>query len=147
MAAIREIQMCPIRNRAVAVLVAAWLLGCSTPQTTVGTGAREVGQSFFEALVKKDWRVAYAALHPNSQAACNVEEFGRRAERYRRSLDFEPEAVHVRSCEEHGAEAVMHVVFLSEKHAGGRLFRDAVTLRTTPTGWAVILPDNFGKQR
>ncbi len=130
-----------------AVLVAAWLLGCSTPQTRVDTGARGVGQSFFEALLKKDWRAAYAALHPNSQAACTVEEFGRRAERYRRSLGFEPEVVHVRSCEEHGAEAVMHVVFSSEKNAGGRLFKDAVTLRTTPTGWAVILPENFGNQR
>jgi hypothetical protein len=129
------------------MLVAAWLLGCSTPQTSVDTGARAVGQSFYEALLKKDWRAAYASLHPNSRAACNGEEFGRRAERYRRSLGFEPEVVHVRSCEEHGAEAVMHVVFSSEKHTGGRLFKDAVTLRTTLTGWAVILPEKFGKQR
>jgi hypothetical protein len=53
----------------------------------------------------------------------------------------------VRSCEEHGDEAVAHVVFAGKTASGTRSFKDGLTLRRGATGWGVVLPPGFGKAR
>jgi hypothetical protein len=46
------------------------IVGCSQPaETPVGTGAEEAAQGYGEALLMRNWRQAYAALHPDSRHA------------------------------------------------------------------------------
>src|SRR3954467_12710922 len=95
-----------------ALLVAAGVAGCAGTTTPRRGGPEEAVQGYFEALCRQDWPRAYAALHPDSRSRCSAEQFARLAKNYRRDLGFEPEEVRVRSCEEHGTEAVAHVVLL-----------------------------------
>jgi hypothetical protein len=131
----------------------AWILllafaGCSSrPDSATSTGATEAVQAFYEAILRQDWQQAYDLVHPDNQAAFSAEQFARLAESYRTDLGFEPEAVHVRSCEEHAAEATAHVVFAGTSASGPRLFKDAIVLRQSPRGWAVVLPPQFGRPR
>jgi hypothetical protein len=122
--------------------------GCErTPERPANTGAEEVARAFYEGILQRDWARAHAALHPDSQSRCGPAEFARRAQEYRRSLGFEPEAVSVRFCEENGAEAVAHVAFSGQAGPHRRYFKDAVTLRQGGQGWGVVLPPRFGQPR
>jgi hypothetical protein len=124
------------------------LAGCGTgPQPPAGTSAAEAVRGFYTALLRQDWPRAYAALHAESRSRWSPEQFARLAAQYRRDLGFEPEQVHVRSCEERGAEATAHVVFTGPGASGPRFFKEAVRLRRGPDGWGVVLAQKFGRAR
>jgi hypothetical protein len=129
------------------VLLLAGLSGC-TPKVAppAGTGAKEVAQDFFEALVRRDWQQAYAAVHPDSRKRCTQEQFTRLAEAYDRNLGFDPVEAHVRSCDEKGAEAIAHVVLIGRTSSQTRRYKDGITLRYTADGWRVVLPTSFGQR-
>ncbi len=129
----------------VALLAAA---GCRwAPPPAAGTGAHEAVQGYYEALLRQDWPRAYAALHPDRRARCSAEQFARLAAQYRRNFGFEPQRVQVRSCEEHGLEAIAHVLFTGRAAAHHRSYKDGITLRRTATDWGVVLPAHFGQVR
>ena len=133
--------------------VAGWSLvlivaGCSREvPAAAGTGAEGVVRGYYDALVRKDWTEAYAALHPDSRAKVSAAQFARQAESYRRQLGFEPQQVTVRSCEEHGSEALAHVILKGSAAGGPRSFKDAVVLRQTAGRWGLVLPARFGEGR
>jgi hypothetical protein len=136
-----------IRNAAAILLgVSAMAAGCSQEPNSSDTGSRASVKGFYEALLRQDWPAAYALLHADSKAKCNEEQFARLAAQYRRSIGFEPDAVHVRSCEEHTTEAVAHVVLTPAGESGQRYFKEATTLRQGRDGWGVVLSANFGQR-
>ena len=57
------------------------------------------------------------------------------------------EEVVVRSCEEQGDNAIVHVIFRGKADSQQRSFRDAGTLRRREGEWGVVLPARFGKGR
>jgi hypothetical protein len=127
------------------LLLLVGLAGCNrTPAPPAGTGAKEAARGYYEALAGRDWQQAYAALHPDSRKHCTQDQFTRLAQAYRRNLGFEPEAVHVQSCDEQGTEAIAHVVLTGRDSSQTRRYKDGVTLRQTVEGWRVVLPPNFG---
>src|SRR2546423_910949 len=132
-----------------AILVALLTAGCGAPAAAVpmGTGAREAAQGFYEAIIGQDWPRAYTALHPDSRSAHSTERFGALAKAYRHNLGFEPDKVAVRSCDEQDRKAIAHVVLSGRTATQARQFKDALTLRLGPSGWAVVLPPNFGHAR
>jgi hypothetical protein len=130
------------------LLVQLLLSGCAgAPRGLTGTGAKEVVQSYFEALLQQDWKRAYIALNTESQARCTADQFTRLAQAYRRDLSFEPDALKVRSCEEHGEEAIAHVVFSGQSGSHLRLFKDGAALRREAGSWRVVLSSHFGRSR
>jgi hypothetical protein len=127
------------------LLVAA---GCSVqPDWPEGTGAQEVVQGYYEALLRGDTTQAYAALDPPSRARCSQSQFAQRVGQYRQGFGFEPDAVHVRSCQEQGGTAIAHVVFTGLAAGHQKYFKEVVELRHGDTGWGVVLPANFGQGR
>src|SRR5947207_14629587 len=82
------------------------VLGCNQEAEKAGTGAEEAAVAFFEAVRAKDWSRAYASLHPESKTRCNANQFAALATAYHHNLAFTWETVRVRSCEEHGNEAL-----------------------------------------
>jgi hypothetical protein len=135
------------RRGGVGFLLAAALAGCGGTPAPAGTGAQAAARDFCEALIRKDWGGAHAALHPDSRAKTGAVPFSRQAEAYRRQLGFEPEQVAVRACEEHGTEAVAHVIIKGHAAAGPRSYKDALVLRQAESGWGVVLPPRFGEKR
>jgi hypothetical protein len=130
------------------VLALMALAGCGTARpTTPHPGAEEAARGYYEAIRLRDWGRAYELLHPDTRGRWTAEGFARAGAEYRRRLGFEPEALHVRSCEEQGDEAKAHVVF--EGHVAGKqkLFKDAAELRRSASGWGVVLPQRFGSGR
>jgi hypothetical protein len=139
MAAIRSIAM-------IFLGISAMAAGCSRESDPTDTGSRAVAKSYFEALLRQDWPAAYALVHSDSKARCSEQQFALRAAQYRRSIGFEAETVHLRSCEEHGNEAIVHVALTPAGESGQRYFKEAATLRQGPDGWFVVLPANFGQR-
>jgi hypothetical protein len=86
-------------------------------------------------------------LDSASRTRCEVARFTALAQAHRRGLGFEPAEVIVRSCEEHGAQGVAHVVFNGHAPAGRRQYKDALTLHFSDARWAVVLPPNFGHRK
>jgi hypothetical protein len=123
--------------------LAVALAGCQGAPAPSGTGAEKAVRDNYEALLRRDWPAAHAVLHPGSRAQYNAMRFARQAESYRRLLGFEPENVVVRSCEEHGSEALAHVVI----RGGTRTYKDAIVLRKDGDAWGVVLPARFGEKR
>jgi hypothetical protein len=127
-------------------LLLVGLAGCSWKAVPPpGTGAREAAQAYFEALVRRDWPRAYADLDPESQKHCGPAQFRELAEAYRRTLGFEPEAVHVRSCDERGSEAIAHVVLTGRTASQTRRYKDGAQLRERAGKWHVRLPRALGE--
>src|SRR3954469_11488827 len=88
-----------------ALLIA--LVGCgSKPTPATDTGAKDVVQAYGDAVVRRDWARAYAALHPEIRARWGEAPFARAAEAYRAGLGFDPRTFRVRSCEVQGGRAV-----------------------------------------
>jgi hypothetical protein len=65
-------------------------------------------------------------------------------EAYRKRLGFEPTAVRVPACEEHGDEATAHVV-LAGRGSGRHEYKDAV-VRRRDGRWLVAFPAEFGRR-
>ncbi len=122
------------------------LLGCSSEPPSTGTGAQETAQEFCDALVRQDWERGHALLSAASQARCSRTQFAQRGRAHRRSLGFEPESGRVRFCEEHGTQAIAHIVFTGRNVTRQR-YPDALTLERSETGWRVVLPARFGQSR
>jgi len=128
---------------ALAVLVA----GCGpAPAPVVDTGAKEIVHLYYEALFHQHWQQAFSAVHPDSRSRFTQEQFNISAKIYYRNLGFEPNRLHVQSCEEHGSEATAHVVLSGRGKTRHVKHKDAVFLRKHATGWGIILPANFGKR-
>jgi hypothetical protein len=124
------------------------LAGCGEAAAPpADTGAEAAARSYFEAILRQDWARAHATLYPDSRARCSPEQFSRLAQNYLRNLGFNPREVRVRSCEEHGGEAVAHVVFTGQSASRRRYYKEAVTLRQGGDGWGVVLPPQFGRAR
>jgi hypothetical protein len=129
-----------------ALVMAVSLTGCAHhAELPVTTGARDKVQDFYEALLQADSGRAYAVLDPASRAKCGAQQFDRLAAAYRQALQFSPEKVQVRSCEEVGDTAVAHVVFSGPVADGQKFYKDAITLHWSETGWGIILPPEFGR--
>jgi hypothetical protein len=123
-----------------ALLLTTAAAGCrSRASDTNDTGAATAAVNYFEALIREDWSKAYAALHPESRQRLTSADFARLAQNYRKSIGFDANEIRLRSCEEHGAEAVAHVNILgyamTKLTTKRRTFRDAVALRQTESGW------------
>jgi hypothetical protein len=137
-----------MNGRHAGCLLALILSGCSGgPAAPTGSASSVAAQDYFEALARKDWAAAYTVLHPDSRAKMSAGQFTRKAEAYRSQLGFEPQQVAVRSCEEHGAEAMAHVVLKGDAAGRMRSFKDAIVLRQTGAGWGVVLPPRFGERQ
>jgi hypothetical protein len=122
-------------------LLLAGLVGCGPAlPTTPRTGAEETARDYFEALRQADWTGAYGKLDPESRAHLNGEVFARTGADYRQRLGFEPETLHIRSCQERGDEATAHIVFAGHADGQYRQFKDAAVLRRSASGWGVVLP-------
>jgi hypothetical protein len=121
------------------------LVGCSqTPTSPPDTGSREAARSFYAALIEQDWPRARETLDAESRKRVDPATFARLGKQYRQRLGFEPEAVHVGACEEHGSEAIGHVLLTGRGAAGPAKYRDAISLRRNGATWEVVLPAHFG---
>jgi hypothetical protein len=129
-------------RRIAIVCMVALLAGCGASKSA-GTGAEETARTYFDALTRNDWSGAYELLHSDSTKEVNAARFTQSAQQYVRDLGFTPETVYVRSCDEHNAEAVAHVVLMGSGEAKSS-FKDAVVLRRTDSGWRVVLSPRFG---
>ncbi len=117
------------------------LSGCHRgPALPTGTGARETVQSYYQAILKRDWPAAYDLLDSASRKRCTSKQFVLLAQAYRRNLGFEPEQVHVQACEEESTVAFAHVVLSGRTATEARRYRDALTLHPSADGWRVVLP-------
>ena len=122
------------------------LAGCGrVPEAPAGTGAEQVARDYYEALLRRDWPAAHALLLPESRRKCRPAEFADRGRRFVRKLGFEPKELRVRSCEEHGDEAVAHVVLTGSKGGKRHSARDGLRLRRGEAGWGIVLPPRFGQ--
>jgi hypothetical protein len=82
------------------VLLAGAIGGCGRDAARPPeTGAEEVAGRYYEALAHQDWTRAYADLEPASRTRCSPVQFARLGKQFHRGIGFEPEVVHVRSCE------------------------------------------------
>jgi hypothetical protein len=125
------------------------LLGCgkAPPEPVVAdTGAKQAVQDFTEAIIRRDWPAAYALLLPETAQRMTPNQFAAAAESYRRNLGFDPQKIHLRSCEEHDAEAIAHVVFMPGTSHNRQTYRDGFTLRRVEDTWRIVLPSNFGRK-
>lgn len=116
------------------------------PPPPPGTGAAEVAQQFFQAVLAQDAKAARELLEPESQAKRTPEQLQALFRAYRRNLGFEPAEARLRFCEERGDEASAHVMIHGHSAGKARHAKEAVLLRKTTAGWGVVLPDNFGRK-
>jgi hypothetical protein len=135
------------RHLAVLVAVCVAVAGCASRAPPVDTGSRTAVQTYFDALVRRDWPAAYAVLHPDSRKRLSLEQFKRAAENHRHALGFEPEEARLKSCEEHDADATAHVLLTGSAGGKKQTAKDAVALKHSDAGWGVVLPQNFGGSR
>jgi hypothetical protein len=127
-------------------LLAAILSGCQTPAppTLEDTGSTEVVKLFFEGLVKQDWAQSFAVLTAERQKTISLDQFRRQAQAYCKRLGFEPQEVHIRSCEEHGTEAIAHLSLVGHVQGQRKQFRESVVLKKSANRWQVVPPNHFG---
>jgi hypothetical protein len=129
------------------MLLGVLFIGCGHSSDGSGTGAKECAQGFYEAIVRQDWANAYATLDPETKKRWKSEQFTQLAKNYRSSLGFEPEAVHIRACDEQNADATAHIVLTGRTTTQDRRHNDAVALRRTEDGWRIVLPESFGRSK
>ena len=104
-----------------------------------GTGAAQAAQEYCDAVVRGDWTRAYAGLDASSRQHLSEQQLTRLIRKHWQAIGFEPQDAHVRSCEEHGAEAIAHVAFTGHAASRLRFYKDAILLRRSATGWGVAL--------
>jgi hypothetical protein len=130
------------------LLLGGAVLGCGrAPQEAQGTGAKECVHEFFGGILQRDFFRAYSVLDAASQKKCNPQQFSALATSYLNSFGFEAEKVHVRSCEEHGADATAHVTFTGHTTSQDRWHKDGIVLHREEAGWRLVLPANFGRTK
>ena len=142
MSRIRETVRATVLTMSFGVLLLT--VGCRTdePPQSPDTGSRLVVRAFYGNIIQRDWANAYDTLHADSRKACSVEAFTKNAQVYRQQLWFEPNAVHVRSCDEHGEEATAHVVLTGPGNKRHQ-YKDAIVLRRLEGKWWIVLPAAF----
>jgi hypothetical protein len=123
------------------------LAGCLRPVATIDTGAREVALQYGEALCRADWPRASQCLHADSSRRWSASEFARLCDQYRKDMGFEPTEFHLRSCEEQGEEAIAHLTFTGLAGGHQKFYKETLSLRRCDSGWGVVLPVKFGRQR
>jgi hypothetical protein len=129
-----------------AVLFLLTVAGCGqSPTPSEGTGAEGAAHDFYLAMLGEDWASAYAALDPASRQHLTAQEFSRKARNQRLAVGFEPKEFHVRACEEHGGEAIAHIVLIGETVGGRRVYKDDIVLHRGASGWGVVLSAHFGR--
>lgn len=121
------------------------MTGCSRDAPELAdTGARAAARTFFDAIIKKDWRRAHAELATRQDSS--LAAFISHAEAYRGRLGFEPVEVHIRACEERGDKAIAHVTISGRGEKQTQRYRDGIVLCRESGHWRVILPETFGKE-
>ena len=116
------------------------LLGCGEKQATVtNTGAEAVVRSYFNGIVRQDWPVCYALLHPDTQKRLSLQQFASYAQEYRRKIGFLPEEVHIQSCTERENDAVAHLALSGDQSKKKHTFKDGATLKRVADGWRIVL--------
>lgn len=130
--------------RAISFGVLLLTVGCRTdePPQPLDTGSRLAVRAFYTGIIQRDWANAYDTSHADSRKACAIEAFTKSAQTYRQKLGFEPNAVHVRSCDEHGDEATAHVVLTGPGNKRHQ-YKDAIVLRRLDGKWWIVLPAAF----
>ena len=124
------------------------LMGCNPSiKRPPGSGAREAAQSYYEAILQKDWPGAYAALDSSSRTRLTVSQYTRLGENYRRNLGFEPESIAIRAWDEQGNAATVHVIWTGTALNKTHHFKDAIRLQLSEEGWRIVLPTSFGQKR
>jgi hypothetical protein len=108
------------------VLLLAAAIGCSSKPPPMDTGARAAALGYYEALLRQDWSGAYQTLHPDSRSRYSLAQFTRLARTYRQDLGFEPEYVQVRSWQERGEEATVHVVLSGRTATQERRYKETL---------------------
>jgi hypothetical protein len=128
-------------------LLLAGMAGCGGPKAPApaDTGSRDAVRTYYEAMIRQDWQPAYAALHPDTRRKLTPEQFTLRAKSYRKKLGFVPEALRIRSCEEHAEEAVAHVILMGRPVGHRRRYNEGVVLRRHAGAWRIVLPLTFGR--
>ena len=123
------------------------LAGCggASPPTPVDTGSREAIGVYFGGILRQQWQPAYAVLHPDTQKRFTQEQFILQARAYRKKIGFEPDGLHIRSCEEQGTDAIAHIVLTGRSPGHKRRYSDGVVLRHHAGGWRIVLPPTFGR--
>jgi hypothetical protein len=119
--------------------------GCSAGARSASTGADAAAKAFYVALIQNESATAYGKLDAQSRERVTAEDFAALVENYRKRLGFQPAEVQIRACEEHGAEAVAHVVLVGKKDQKRGAFKDAIHLKQSESGWVVLLPPGFGR--
>ena len=118
--------------------------GCGSKAAPVDTGAREVVQGYFEAVLKQDCDLAHGLLDADSQRRFPRPNFAALVKKYG-ELGFEPQSIKIRSCDEQGDRAIAHVSLIGKSAGKERRYRDAVSMQKTESGWRVILPKNLDR--
>ncbi|QJW99182.1 hypothetical protein [Frigoriglobus tundricola] len=133
------------RAARVTLLAVALLAGCRRPpeERPIDTGARDAARVFFEAIGRRDWGTAHAALNGDSRRTCSRDELARRGEVYLKRVGFDAFTARAPVCEERGDEATAHMVLTGAGHAR-REYKDAVIVRRRDGKWGVVLPVRFG---
>jgi hypothetical protein len=120
------------------------LTGCRTSTTTARPiETRTTALAFFQAIANQEWDKAYEMLHADDRGQMTRAQFAERGKRYRHNLGFEPVGVRIQAFDEQGEHATVHLT-LSGRGESHHVYKDAITLRKTPSGWAVVLPARFG---
>ncbi|MFL5342070.1 MAG: hypothetical protein ACJ8F7_18145 [Gemmataceae bacterium] len=128
-------------------LIAVLAAGCAKPGASAPSEAGAVAQAYFDAIVRQDWPAAYSHLHADAKSRWQSDAFRSAAEHFRRHLGAQPESVHLSSCEEHGDEAVAHLLIVGHANGKPHTLREAVALRRSTSGWGVVPPPRFGVGR
>jgi hypothetical protein len=127
------------------ILAVLLLVGCSVPAPAPeDTGARKAVTDFFEPLITQDWQRGFAVLVPDKKKNQTLEQFKAQALAYRKRIGFDPELVHIRSCEEHNTDATAHLSLIGHVLGQRRMFRESVRLQRRGSDWFVVPPNHFG---
>ncbi len=122
--------------------------GCSGPGEPAAEPGEPKAVEFLEshatALLRGDWRTAYARLHPEVKAALPLKRFTDFHAR-RRRLDSSPRAILVTGSERSGDDVIVSFDALFAPPGGGEPIpvppRRKVRLRRSGETWALMTPD------
>src|SRR5204862_2776424 len=105
------------------------LFGGCAKKSAVKNGADDALRAFGRALIGKDWPSAYQALHPETRATVSEKQFAQFGVNYLSSIGFKADEFLIRSCEEHGPEAIAQVRLRGHTANKLRTYKDMFTLK------------------